>query len=224
MLTKLQYTVSAELIQEAISNIPSEEFRYSLNEPLGDFFYDNWKLKDEFVGTVWEKLYNSLPEIKGEARLIQMSAGQCYASHADIDDRYHLNLSGNNCYLIDLDNKEFHQISADGYWYSMDAGRKHSAANFGNRIRYQLVIRKLLKDGNIVNPIDVQIRIRSGIDKDDARFLFDDKVSTWLNKINKQYQMSDFKFQDGTVSFKLDQSLKQELENIIPEEFELLIK
>jgi hypothetical protein len=46
-----------------------------------------------------------------------------YTSHADIDDRWHLSLTAEQSYLIDLDNMQMHKIDIDGYWYDMDAGK-----------------------------------------------------------------------------------------------------
>lgn len=224
MLTATSFVVSLELINEALHNIPSSDFRYSINEPTGDFFYDSWVLKDEFKGTVWEKIYNSLPVDKGETRIIQLLAGNCYASHADADDRYHLNLSGNKCFLIDLDNQEFHPLHPDGVWYDMDAGRRHTAANFGNKIRHQLVVRKLLKRGNIKNSLKIIIKDKSSICHDSARFLFDDIISPWLNLANKNGLVDNFKFVEGIVSFDLDASEVENLKNIIPAEIEVIIE
>ena len=56
MLTQLHYTVSVNLIQEAMNNIQSDEFRVAINQPTGNFFYDPWVIKPEYQNTVWEKL------------------------------------------------------------------------------------------------------------------------------------------------------------------------
>ena len=222
MITLTQYKIPKTLITEALTEIPHFDFRFTINEPAGDFFYDPWKLKSEFQNTIWQKLYDSLPVNKGEARIIKLEAGTCYASHADADDRYHLNLSGNKCYMIDLDSKEFYPLIADGSWYEMDAGRRHTAANFGNKFRYQLVVRKLLVRSALKNLINITFKIKELVDLEDARFIFDDVISPWISKVNKQGQMNDFKFQNGIVSFSIDPSLKQELEKLIPVEFELI--
>ncbi len=90
MLTKLNYTVSADLLQEAANSLPSEDFKSSINSPTGSFFYDPWVIKPEFENTVWNKILSTLPFEVGEARIIVLSYGDCYQSHGDIDDRYHV--------------------------------------------------------------------------------------------------------------------------------------
>jgi len=146
MLTPTNYIVNTKLFQEACQTAPENwGGRTTINKPTGNFFYDPWELKDEYKGTVWQTLYDSLPVTKGEARIIVLGPGQAYQSHADIDDRYHLNILGDESFLIDLMREQMHKLNQDGIWYDMDAGFLHTAANFGRRARVQLVIRKLLK-------------------------------------------------------------------------------
>ncbi|MEY4332579.1 MAG: hypothetical protein RLZZ196_1317, partial [Bacteroidota bacterium] len=119
MISKTPYKVPIDFINEAAKSIPSKDFKFSLNEPTGNFFYDPWKLKDEFIGTVWEKIYNSLPMEKGEARIIKLESGKSYVSHADIDDRWHLHIHGERCFLNDLDDLKMYPLMLDGVWYDM---------------------------------------------------------------------------------------------------------
>ena len=221
MLTPTHYTVDNQLILRALNNIPVDTFRFAINEPTGDFFYDPWALSNEFVDTAWGELYDSLsmPD-KGEARIIKLNGGECYISHADIDDRYHLNLTGEKCYLINLNNESMHSLQCDGIWYTMDANPKHTACNFGNKIRYQLVIRKLLNKVLLEDPISVTLI--TDIDKDDARYLFDNTLSGPLNYANKHKLMSDFKLLSNGVSFSIDKSIYQEILNILPKEFKIV--
>jgi len=221
MLTPTHYTVDNQLILRALNNIPVDTFRFAINEPTGDFFYDPWALSNEFVDTAWGELYDSLsmPD-KGEARIIKLNGGECYISHADIDDRYHLNLSGEKCYLINLNNESMHSLQCDGVWYTMDANPKHTACNFGNKIRYQLVIRKLLNKVLLEDPISVTLI--TDIDKDDARYLFDNTISGPLNYANKHKLISDFKLLSNGVSFSIDKSIYQEILNILPKEFRIV--
>ena len=221
MLTPTHYTVDNQLILRALNNIPVNTFRFTINEPTGDFFYDPWTLSNEFVDTAWGELYDSLsmPD-KGEARIIKLNGGECYISHADIDDRYHLNLTGEKCYLINLNNESMHSLQCDGVWYTMDANPKHTACNFGNKIRYQLVIRKLLNKVLLEDPISVTLI--TDIDKDDARYLFDNTLSGPLNYANKHKLMSDFKLLSNGVSFSIDKSIYQEILNILPKEFKIV--
>ena len=142
MINKTDYFVS-------ISSIPQDvafnDEKIYLNAPTGDFFYDPWKIKDEYKNTYWDDVLQTLDFEIGEARIIKLSVGECYLQHADIDDRYHLNITGDNSILINLENYEIFKIFKDGIWYEMDAGIIHSAVNFGQEDRYQLVVRKLLK-------------------------------------------------------------------------------
>ena len=222
MLTRTNYTIPLTKIQEALTQIPNVDFRLAINEPIGNFFYDEWKLKDEFLGTVWEEIYNSLPLPKGEARIIKLSGGECYISHADVDDRYHLNLSGICSYLIDLDSNNMIKVHADGCWYNMNAAPRHTAANFGNVERYQLVVRHLLNRNHLTDPVAVDI-VGTG-NKDDARFAFDDAVSSWLNVANKQGKISNFKFINGVVSFDINKQYLSELESLISTQIKLIVK
>jgi hypothetical protein len=227
MITKTSFTTTIELVQQALYTLPQEllnqtEERITINKPTGDFFYNPWEIKEEFKGTVWEELYNSLAvNDKGEARIIRLNSGESYISHADMDDRYHLNLSGTNCFLIDLDNKIFHELNADGIWYSMDAGRIHTAANFGNRIRFQLVVRKLLSPVVIDNAVHVTIQAKADMEKDDARYIFDSQVSPWLNRANKHRKISNFKVDSAGVSFNINRDYLLELV-IIPTDFNII--
>jgi hypothetical protein len=224
MIEKIPYSVDINLLDEAISKLPHDEFRFSLNKPTGNFFYDDWIIKSEFKNTVWEEIYNSLPKNKGEARIIKLSGGESYISHADIDDRYHLNLSGSKSFLIDLDNNQLHPLIKDGIWYEMNAGIRHSASNFGNIFRYQLVVRKLLTRGDISNRISVTIKPKPITDEDSARFIFDDTLSPWLNTVNKNGMLDEFTFTNGIVSFVIEGSLVAQLKETLPSDFELIIK
>ena len=223
MLTQTNYTISVDKVQEAITQIPTDDFRFTINQPTGDFFYDKWKLKDEFKGTIWEELYNSLPVHKGEARIINLDPASCYQIHSDIDDRYHLNLTGEACYLIDFDYNSLHKLSADGIWYEMDAGRLHSAGNFGRSVRAQLVIRKLLLANELSDP--VTITLTSTItSKDDTRFMFDQNISNWLNCANKKMIINNFKVSQSSVSFNLERAYLTELQHVLINGFSMEVK
>lgn len=181
-----------------------------LNKPTGNFFYDPWIIKDEYRGTMWEEILSTLPEPQGEARIIVMEPGTTYMAHSDIDDRWHLNLQGNESYLIDLDNLDMHGLHKDGYWYTMDAGRKHVASNFGSVDRIQLVVRQLLKPTTEKDLVEVTIKPTK--EKFDYRFQFDKYVSPWLNRTNKKGVMKDFAHDGSSVSFKV---VKEALKDLI---------
>ena len=220
MLRPTNYTVESYLLEEAIKQSDKDEFKLILNQPTGDFFYDPWVIKPEFVGTVWEDILNSLPLDKGEARLITLKPGTSYYSHADADDRWHLNLKSEYGYLCDLDNQQMHLLTPDGIWYDMDAGRIHSAVNFGHCDRVQLVVRQLLKFNMLKNSINIKIRLKET--SPDYRYQFDRTISPWLNRANKKGIISNFKFLDTEVSFDIEVDELNSLKRIVPILFEIV--
>lgn len=220
MLQKLHYTVFTELLQEAEALIPQAENRYVINEPTGRFFYDTWQLKAEYQNTVWEKILATLPMPIGEARVMVLKPGTAYNAHADLDDRYHLNINGEACYLIDLDNDQMHKLERDGFWYEMDAGRLHTAANFGRYYRVQLVVRKLLNDAILTNPVRVKI-LPTITSKDDARFIFDQTISKWISSADKNNIIAKLDVVNNIVEFDIEQSHLSDLENSLPPEFKI---
>ena len=217
MLVPTHYTISDDLLQEAFNSLPDIDSRLALNEPSGSFFTDHWVIKPEFKGTVWEQVLDSLEEPKGEARLIKMGPGECYPSHADIDDRWHLTITGNHSYLIDLDSTTMYPTDPNGQWYLMDAGSRHSAANFGSENRIQLVVRKLLPSGMINNPIDITLRLR--VVNYDYRFVFDDIVSPWLNRAYKRGIVNRFNTDGQLVKITISKEYIKELAEAINEYF-----
>jgi hypothetical protein len=199
MLTTTEYQISQEQLERAQQAVPdSATARIQLNSPTGDFFYDPWQVNKEYQGTVWEEILSTLPN-HGEARLIKLTEGTCYTIHADIDDRWHLNITGENSYLVDLNTKNLYPTLPHTSWMTMNAGVLHSAVNFGNKDRYQLVVRTLLSRNIIANPTNIII--------DGAvnhRYAFDQIVSPWLNYANKNGKLTNFKFEKGIVSFTID--------------------
>jgi hypothetical protein len=210
MLTPTDYTVDPKIFQELCNQLPEKEMKTPINQPNGSFFYDPWVIKDEYKDTVWETIYNSLPVAKGEARIIILDPAQCYQVHADIDDRYHLNILGEECYLIDLVKYQMHRLTQDGIWYNMNAGLLHTATNFGRRSRIQLVVRHLLNQNKLKDP--QRITITSSINLDDARFIFDNTVSVWLNTANKKGIIADFSYKNNQVEFDIE---KTEIETLL---------
>jgi hypothetical protein len=102
----------------------------------------------------------------------------------------------------------------------MDAGCKHTAANFGQIDRVQLVIRRLLNRNNLVNPVDVKIVLKSNAF--DFRYQFDNTISPWLNRANKQGNINNFKFVDSEVSFSIEQHSIESLKQVLPDIFEII--
>jgi hypothetical protein len=219
MIKKTAFRISEELLDVAQCSVPDFDFRVAINQPTGNFFYDSWEISPEFENTVWHELLNTLPYSKGQARLICLKSGTCYQSHADIDDRYHLNISGSYSHLINLDTKKTYKIDHDRWWYDMDAGSRHSAANFGFDDRIQLVVRKLLIKTSLINPIKIKIKSRYSADR--SRFMFDDTISPWLNYANKAGIISNFSHEATCAVFDVEEDCIDELSKIIPEGFNI---
>lgn len=221
MLTPTNYTVDSKLFQEACHHLPTGEMKTTINQPTGNFFYDPWVLKDEYKGTVWETLYDSLPVSKGEARIIILDPNQCYQIHADIDDRYHLNILGEECYLMDLIREQMFRLEQDGIWYDMDAGFLHTATNFGRRARIQLVVRQLLNKNKLKEPMAVALSTTI-VNTDDARFMFDNTLSPWFNEANKLGFINDFEHSTVMIKFNIEQDKLESFKRILPEEFKII--
>ena len=203
--------------QAAIDFLSSEnsaKFKTTINQPTGDFFYDPWEIKQEFKNTIYEEALTSLNANIGEARFIILKPGSCYHSHADIDDRFHLNIQGQYSYLIDLDTQKMNLTYPDGVWYNMNAGPRHVAANFGSIDRIQLVVRQLLKKNYLTNPINVNLFPDVNLPK--ARFVFDDTISPWLNEANKRGIISNFSTDLQQIWFDIEKDAVNELTQRIP--------
>jgi hypothetical protein len=219
MLIKTPYSISLNQIDQAIDSMPTVDFRLSLNSPTGNFFYDPWEVKPEFQGTAWEAILSSLPFDKGEARIIKLGPGTSYLCHADIDDRWHLALTGNQSYLLDFTDQKIYPTIKDGSWYEMDAGKLHTAGNFGQIDRYQLVVRKLLINSRSRNLLP--IKIKPAREQFDYRYQFDNLISPWLNRVSKEGYLSNFKYKDLEVTFDLDESQVESLNKIVTDLFEV---
>ena len=104
----------------------------------------------------------------------------------------------------------------------MDAGRLHSAVNFGQVLRIQLVVRKLLSHSNLINPIGVSITLNQ--EQYDYRYQFDNTVSPWLNRANKQGIIDNFKFTDLCVSVDVEETSLNTLLSMVPDIFKVEIQ
>jgi hypothetical protein len=222
MLTKLNFTIPLELLPDAVEQTNIHENRVTINQPTGNFFYDPWVIKPEFEGTIWNKILASLTMPIGEARIIVLAPTSSYNIHADIDDRYHLNIKSETCFLIDLENLEMHKITPDGIWYEMNAGKLHTASNFGKDYRIQLVVRKLLPRNKLMDPVKVKLS-SSGLSKDDARYVFDNTLSGWLNHAIKRSVIDDFAFSTNQVLCDIERSVLDELRSEMPNNFQVEI-
>lgn len=222
MLAKTDYTVNEKLLQEAIRQLPGSDFRTTLNHPTGDFFYDPWEIKEEFKGSVWHQILSTIKEPIGEARVIILKPQMSYHVHSDIDDRFHLNIQCEESFLIDFTLNELHKLKTDGIWYLMDAGRLHTASNFGRFDRVQFVVRKNLIKGNLSN--SRKVKILSNIPTiDDSRFVFDNTVSPWLNRANKKGIIDKFTYTPTCVSFNIEEEFLQDLISVLGNNFRIEI-
>jgi len=221
MLTDTSVRVPKEIIQKAFDDIENfADIKTPINQPTGNFFYDKWTIKDQFDNTVWNEILSYFPNDIGEARIIKLESGKCYLQHSDIDDRYHLNLSGENSYLVDLENEEMHHQKPDGVIYEMDAGRLHSALNLGVNSRYQLVVRKLLTDKKINHTKNIVIKPIC----DKPRFVFDNEVSPILNKANKIEIISNFEVLEDGVSFLIESNETEFITKSLSQKFKVIVQ
>lgn len=218
MINSTAFTVPIDLIKQA-QQWQFLDRKMVINEPTGKFFYDPWVIKEKYKGSVWDRLISVLPPNTGEARIIVLEPGETYMSHADIDDRWHLTIEGTQSYLIDLSNKKMFELTTDGIWYDMDAGRLHVASNFGQIPRIQLVVRKLLIHGRSANT--TKVKIEPAYDQHDYRYTFDNIISPWLNRLNKYGALNSFNFQDLAVEFNIADSVLPMIKEISKENFKI---
>jgi len=202
MIVKTRYVVPQNLIDKATDTVFFDTFKNAINYPLGNFFYDPWKIKNEFKHTVWDEILKTLPYPLGEARIIVLDQNGCYSSHSDVDDRWHLNIKSKKSYLISLDTEQMFNLSPDGIWYDMDASHRHTAVNFSNRSRVQLVVRKLLIRSNRNDLVNIEI-MTNLIDLEDARYEFDNIISPFLNNANKENAIDNFSYSNSLVSMSI---------------------
>jgi hypothetical protein len=216
MLQPTQHFVPFELVRLAQFNTEMVDFKLSINQPTGDFFYDPWVMKPEFEGTIWHQLLNTLPETLGEARLIRLKPAEAYRSHADIDNRWHLNILGEKSYLVNLDTETMYPLNDRSRWYYLDASPRHSAVNFGREDRVQLVVRELLQR-NSSKSLKVSIKPKGPEEK--YRFYFDDGASQWVNKQIKNDKLADFKNEGLNITFTLEPECMNELCQLVQDYF-----
>lgn len=221
MILQTDIKIDEELLHDINSASVDLKFKLPVNKPTGDFFYDPWIIKDEYKNTVWEKLLSYLPSHIGEARLIKLAPGECYRSHADIDDRYHFNIKGEKSFIIYTELNTIYPQEQTQYWNVMDAGEVHSAVNTGRIDRVQFVVRKLLTQNKLVDPITVKVLLIR--DVYDWRYRFDATTSTWLNKANKAGIITNFKWDGTQVLFDVEKNSLQDLKDNLDEVFDIEI-
>lgn len=201
MLIKTKFSTPIDDINSVIGDV-FDKGKHDISNPTGKFFYDPWQLKSEYLGTPWETILNSLPGDKGQARVIILESPSCYTAHSDIDDRYHLNLFGDEAYLIDLEEQKMYKTIKDGIWYDMDAGKIHTAMSIGEHVRAQLVVRKLLNKNKLQNPVTVKV-----YGNDNPRYKFDNVLSPWLNCANKKGTITNVSIVKFGIQFDIEENL-----------------
>ena len=201
MLIKTKFSTPIDDINSVIGDV-FDKGKHDISNPTGNFFYDPWQLKSEYLGTPWETILNSLPGDKGQARVIILESPSCYTAHSDIDDRYHLNLFGDEAYLIDLEEQKMYKTIKDGIWYDMDAGKIHTAMSIGEHVRAQLVVRKLLNKNKLQNPVTVKV-----YGNDNPRYKFDNVLSPWLNCANKKGTITNVSIVKFGIQFDIEENL-----------------
>lgn len=217
MINITMWQCPKELIKQALEEHPIRDEVVTLNKPTGSFFYDGWEIKEEFSNTHWAKVLETLPYTIGEARIIKLKPGESYMAHADIDNRWHLNLTGEQSYLINLDDQKMHKQSTDGHWRYMFADKIHTASNFGNVDRLQLVVREPLKHSTFNNL--VQVTVVPAYEQFDYRYQFDKLISPWLNLRNQECALDDFTFTNTSASFKVASHLLDDFKKLLTDKF-----
>lgn len=221
MIAQTTYFVNDKIKKELKSADIDVAFKLPLNKPTGNFFYDDWTIKEEYKNTVWDKLLSTLPSNIGEARLIKLEPGQAYRSHADMDDRYHFNIQGERSFVLYTDaNLIYPQVESD-YWFDMNAGELHSAVNTGRIDRIQLVVRKLLNKNVLIAPVHITMTLKKF--NPDYRYVFDEFYSPWLNAANKNGIVNSFVYNNNYVSFNIEKSYLEEFKKIETSYFDLTV-
>jgi uncharacterized cupin superfamily protein len=196
----------------------------------GDAYYDEWLLDDRYRGTELGRLWDTLDR-PGQARVIMQPPGRAYMAHADVDDRYHINLTGSESYLIDLDQGRLHPCRADGRVYRFQASMAHTAANFGNEHRAQLVIKQRLAHNTLTDPVPTMVRLRNRRDYHQGRYGYDLRMLAFIGSGSRLGVITafqgdvagsygeDYRDVDGdpntfTVGFEMEASLRTRLEEV----------
>jgi len=192
MLIDLNITVDIEsLVKELDKAVWDSKNRCNLNKPTGNWLFDSYEILPEWKGSAFDTLLSGLPFRIGEARLMKLTPGTCYPCHSDLDDRYHINLTSNQqSYLIDLKNHVMHPVETDGKIYLMNANLLHTAVNFGDTDRIQLVIRKPFDRISDEDMIEMTVKFINP--KFNFRYEFDQRVSPVIGKLAKEKELSWF--------------------------------
>jgi hypothetical protein len=122
---------------------------------------------------------------------------------------------------MDLVKEKMYLLEQDGIWYDMDAGFLHTATNFGRCVRVQLVVRKLLNNNKLKNPIEITLSTTI-TNADDARFVFDNKLSPWFNFANKSGFINNFSHSPMIIKFNIEKDKIDLLKQVLTAEFKIV--
>lgn len=211
-LTEIDFNCDISRVLSLLSQVRwDSKNRHQLNRPAGHWLYDPYVISNEWKGSEFEKLLESIPIPIGEARLMKLGFGKCYSAHADVDDRLHVNLISNDqSYLIDLTESKMYKLIPDGKLYKMNGGKIHTAVNFGSTDRIQLVIRipliKYTKDNFITRVIEFQDPAFN------LRYMLDNTISSYINYAIKNGDIGFFNpITETKIEFHLDSCTFQTL-------------
>ncbi len=194
----------------------------SIHSHEQDFFYADRTLNCNLHNTEFERLWNTLDR-PGEAQIQIIDSTRCYRSHCDIDNRWHFNLTGDDSFLVDIENQHLWPTRVDGRLYYLNTTFPHSAVNFGMRPRIQLVIRQCLRKNSLTDPVKCWLHHPSEdtTHKNASRYLWDKCVQSWLNiHINTLGVVTDFQgdlalpSSDVAIQFKIESTHLREIDDL----------
>jgi hypothetical protein len=82
-------------------------------------------------------------------------------------------------------------------------------------------VRHLLKKNELADPVSVSLATTIA-NAEDARFVFDNTMSPWLNEANKSGFINNFDYSPISIKFNIEQSKLSVLKNMLPKEFKLI--
>lgn len=213
MITETSYSADLADIKELEKTL-SDQMITMINHPVGNLYYEEWELNDEFKGTPLEKVYNSLPIKKGYSLLITIKPSSTFNKHCDPDDRWILNINGEEAYVNDLDNKVMNKIDVNGKWYQINGGVFHASSNFGNSPRTFLVVRSMLTRGDLKDRVKVHIKI-TDMGKD-HKYKLENNLHPWIYQANKNGLLDNYlTFEQDFLEFETEREFVPKIQEML---------
>jgi hypothetical protein len=210
-----------EELQDLFLLDPSNNIPCS-NDSKGDRYYREMELFDKYKGTVVERYVKSLNRKLSKVCVIIQEPGDTYPIHADIDDRFHLNLQSDNAYFIDFKTNISIPIETDRKVYLMNTGGLHSAVNFGLKRRLQIGATISLEYHNLKSPMSVNIHY-NGKNKN-YDYFYNFYVMPWLNLANKNKLINNYvKPKDSNLFVDIEEEQLESLKNAAGDNFEIIM-